>query len=224
MKKTVIPALGAVMILIWAIAHAAPKELEIRGKQLISQKPPFTLSLPSELRLVHSFSHENPEENSLTRVYFLIKEKDKQLEEMLILQIADRTNPQASPITAPPLRPYSERGMYVKDKKKRGELELDYLIQVMAWNPEAPSLQPIRKRGILIPSHWVLQGQFLFIYQGEHAVFIRYSKDANAFGLKVSNKRDAWNKSSISGNEKKVYEAFQKSFMQMMDSIRIKNR
>jgi hypothetical protein len=222
MKKTILLVVGMI-ILTWTIALAGKTDLEIKGKQLISQKPPFTLSLPSELRLVYSFSHENPEENSLTRVYFLIKEKDKQLEEMLILQIADRTNPQASPITAPPLRPYSERGMYVKDKKKRGELELDYLIQVMAWNPEAPSLQPIRKRGVLIPSHWVLQGQFLFIYQGEHAVYIRYSKDANAFGLRVSERRDRWEKKLITGNEKRVVELFQKIFRDMIDSVQLKN-
>jgi hypothetical protein len=222
MKKIIALFLSTV-ILTWAIAHAAPKELEIKGKRLISQNPPFTMDLPSEFRLIHDSSHENPSENSRTRVYFLIKEQDKQVEELLILQIADKTNPQAGPMTAPPLTPYDEKRTYLKDKKKRGELEIDYLLQLMVWNPDASSLQPIRKKGVGIPSHWALQGQFIFIYQGEHAVFIRYSRDVNAFGFKVSEKRKDWEKGSISGNEKKVYEAFQKSFMEMMDSIQIKN-
>ena len=141
---------------------------------------------------------------------------------MLIVQIGDRTNPQAEPITAPSLKPYDGKRMYLKDKKKRGELEIDYLTQLMAWNPEAPSLQPIREKGFTIPSHWALQGQFIFIYQGEHAVFIRYSKDTEAFRVKVSDQGENWGKGSISGNEKKVYETFQKSFIEMMDSIQIK--
>jgi hypothetical protein len=93
----------------------------------------------------------------------------------------------------------------------------------MAWNPDAPSLQPIVKKGLIIPSRWALQGQFLFLYQGEHAVFFRYSKDINSFGIKVSEKGDDGGKGSISGNEKKVYETFQKSFMEMMGSIQIKS-
>jgi uncharacterized protein YkuJ len=78
------------------------------------------------------------------------------------------------------------------------------------------------KKGIIIPSHWALQGQLLFVYQGEHAVSIRYSKDANAFGFKVSEEGDKWNRESISGDEKKTYETFQKTFMRMRDSIQIK--
>ena len=179
--------------------------------------------MPSEFRPVHSFSHENPEDNSLTRVYFFIKEKNRQVEEMLILQIADKTNPQAGPMTAPPLKPYHEKRMYSKNKVKRGEVEIEYLVQLMAWNPDAPSLQPIIKKGITIPPHWALQGQFLFIYLGEHAVFIRYSKDVNASEIKISEDGDKWNKDSISGNEKKAYETFQKKFMEIIDSIRIKN-
>jgi hypothetical protein len=92
----------------------------------------------------------------------------------------------------------------------------------MAWNPDAPSLQPIMKKGLVIPSSWALQGQFLFLYQGEHAVFFRYSKDVNSSGIKVSEKGDDWDKGLISGNEKRVYEIFQKSFMEMMDSIRLR--
>ncbi len=74
MKKIIIPLIGLV-VWIWATLSFAAKDLEIKGKQLISQKPPFTLTLPSEFRLIHSFSHENPGENSLTRVYFLIKKR-----------------------------------------------------------------------------------------------------------------------------------------------------
>jgi hypothetical protein len=222
MKRIIISFL-MIIVLIWATLALAAKDLEIKERQLISQKPPFTLSLPSELQLVHSFSHENPEENSRTRVYLCMKEKDKQVEEMLIIQIADKTNPQAGPITAPPLKPYDEKRMYLKDRKKKGELEVDYLIQSMEWNRDAPTLQPIRKKGIVIPSHWAMQGQFIFIYQGEHAVFIRYSKDANAFELKVSDKGEDWEKRSISGNQKKVYQTFQKSFMEMVDSVQIKS-
>jgi hypothetical protein len=206
-----------------AVAIAAQRDLEIQGKKLISQKPPFAVTLPSEFNLVHSFSHENPRENSLTRVYFLVKTKGKQIEEMLILQIADRTNPQAGPMTVTSLKPYTEKRVYSKGKVKRGELEVDHLVQLMAWNPEAPSLQPVMKKGLILPSHWALQGQFLFLFQGEHAVFFRYSKDVNSFGIKVSEKGEDWEKGIMSGNEKKTHEIFQKTFMEMMDSIQIKS-
>jgi hypothetical protein len=93
----------------------------------------------------------------------------------------------------------------------------------MAWNPDAPSLQPIVKKGIVIPSHWAIQGQFLFVYLEEHTVFFRYSKDINSFGLKTSEEGKAWEKESISGNEKKVYETFQRNFIEMINSIQIKN-
>jgi uncharacterized protein YkuJ len=210
-------------MLIWAMAYAALKDIELKGKQLISQKPPFTFSLPSEFRLIHSSSHENPNENSLTRVYFLIKEKNKQVEEMLILQIGDRTNPQAEPIRAPSLKPYTEKRMYLKNRKKKGDLESEYLIQLFAWNSEASSLQPVVKKGVVVPSHWAMQGQFLFNYVGEHVVLVRYSKDVNTFGLKVSETGKNWDRGSISGNEQKVYEAFRKGFLEMLDSIQIKS-
>ena len=216
-------ALISFILFICMVAIAVGKDLDIQGKKLISQKPPFTLRLPSEFQLVHSSSMESPKENSLTRAYFLIKEKSKQVEEMFILQIADKTNPQAGPITAPPLKPYTENRMYSKSKIKRGDLEMDYLIQLMAWNPDAPSLQPIVKKGIAIPGHWALQGQFLFNYLGEHAVFVRYSKDVNSFGMKLSEDGKHWERGKISGNEKKVYETFQKTFMETMNSIDLKN-
>lgn len=213
-----------VMVLFaWNMIPASGKDFEIQGKKAISKKPPFTLMLPSEFQLAHSSSFETPKENSLTRIYLLIKESHKQVEEMLIFQIADKTNPQAGPMTTPPLRPYAEKRMYSKGKIKRGEAEGDYLIQLMAWNPEAPSLQPIVKKGWVIPPRWALQGQFLLNYQGEHAVFIRYSKDAASFGLKVSEEENRWNQNVISGNEKKVYETFQKTFTEMIHSTQIKN-
>lgn len=197
------------------------KDFEIVGKNLISRKPPFTLTFPAELQLAHSSAVEYPDENSRTRSYFLIKEKEKQVEEMLIIQIADKTNPQAEAMTVPPLKPESTKRMYSNGKIKRGGLELDYLIQLMAWNPAAPSLQPIVKQGIAIPPRLALQGQFLFLYQGNHAVFFRHSKDVNSFGMKVSEKGEDWVEGVISGNEKEAYETFRNSFMQMMDSVRI---
>jgi uncharacterized protein YkuJ len=213
----------SIVLALGALNPAIAKDLETKGKQLISQKPPFTFTLPSEFRMIHSFSQENPGENSLTRVYFLVQEKSKQVEEMLILQIADRTNPQAEPIQSPSLKPYTEKRMYLKDRKKRGDLEIERLIQLFAWNPEASSLQPIVKKGFTIPSRWAMQGQFLFNYVGEHVVLVRYSKDVNTFGLKVSETGENWDRGSISGNEQRVYEVFRKGFLEMIDSIQIKN-
>jgi len=210
------------MLIPWIIAGAAQKDVEVEGKKLVSSRPAFTLTLPSEFNLIHSFSHENPGESSLTRVFFLVKSREKQVEEMLILQIADRTNPQAGPITAPSLKPYTDKRMYSKGKVKKGEIEVTYLTQLMAWNPDAPSLQPIVKKGFVIPSRWALQGQFLFRYQGENAVFCRYSRTIDSFGIKVSDKGNAWEKELISGNEKRVCENFQKFLMEMIDSIQIK--
>jgi hypothetical protein len=223
MKKIII-VMFCIILATGAITRAAPKDIEFQGKKLISPKPPFTITLPAEFNLVHSFSHENPGEGSLTRIYFLVKPNGKKVEEMLILQIADKTNPQAGPMSVTPLKPYIEKRSYLKGKMKKGEIEVDYLIQLMAWNPDAPSLQPIVKKGIIIPSSWALQGQFLFLYQDEHAVFFRYSKDVNSFGMKVSEKGDDWEKGLISGHEKRVYETFRKTFMEMINSIQIKNQ
>ena len=220
MKKIFI-ALVAFLFVTCTTTLAAPKDFQIQGKKLVSLKPPFTCSLPSEFQLVHSTSVENPKESSLTRAYFLIKEKSKRVEEMLIIQVADKTNPQAAPMTVPPLKPYTEKKLYLRDNVKKGELRVDYLVQLMAWNPEAPSLQPIVKNGVLIPSQWALQGQFLFLYLGEHAVSCRYSKDILSFGLKVSEKGDDWNKDSLKGNEMKICGTFKKTFMEIIDSIRV---
>jgi hypothetical protein len=198
------------------------KDLEIDGNKLISRKPPFALTFPTEFQLAHSSTVEYPNESSQTRSFFFIKEKEKQVEEMLIIQIADKTNPQAEAMTAPPLKPETTKGMYSNGKIKKGGLEVDYLIQWIVWNPAASSLQPIVKKGIVIPPHGALQGQFLILYQGEHAVFFRYSKDINSFGIRISGKGNDWEKGAISGNEKRVYENFQNTFMQMMDSVQMR--
>jgi hypothetical protein len=153
----------------------------------------------------------------------LIKEREKKAEELFILQISDKTNPQASPMTAPPLRPYTEKRAYSKGKVKKGDLEIEYLTQLMAWNPDALSLQPIVKKGIAIPGHWALQGQFQFIYLGEHAVAVRYSKDVNSYGMKVSEEGRAWEKAHLAGNEKKAVETFQRGWMDLVNSIQIRN-
>jgi len=209
------------MLAVGPFANAAQSDLEIKGIKLVSMKPPFTLTLPSELNLVHSFSHENPGENSITRVYFLVKTKGRQAAEMLILQIADRTGSPVGPMMLPPLRPYTEKRMFLKDRVKKGRGTIDYLIQLMAWNPEAPSLQPLVKKGIIIPPHWALQGQFQFVYQGEHAVSIRYSRDVSSFEMNVSDAGDAWEKGFISGNEKRAYEVFQRSSLEMIETLHI---
>ena len=49
------------------------------------------------------------------------------------------------------------------------------------------------------------------------------SKDIHSFGLKVSNEGKDWDKESISGNEKKIYEIFQKRASEMVDSLRLQN-
>jgi len=206
----------------YVMADAVQKDVEVQGRKLVSVKPAVTLTLPSELNLVYSFLQENPAESSLTRVFFLIKDRKKQVEEMLIFQIADRTNPQASPMIAPPLKAYTEKRLYSKGKVKKDQIEVDYLTQLMAWNPDAPSVQPVIKKGFIIPAHWALQGQLQFHSQGQNAVLCRYSRDVNALGLKVSDKGEAWEKGLISGNEKKAYETFQKSFLEMIDSIQMK--
>lgn len=212
----------ALTLIFWTATLAAEKIVETKGKEFISKVPPFTLTLPTEFRLVHSSSQDFPKENSRTRVYFLIKENNKQAEELLIVQVAEKTNPQAEPITAPPLKPLSEERMYSQGREKKGETEIDYLLQLMQWSPEAPSLQSLIKGGIVIPSHWALQGLCLFICDLERAVLIRYSKDVHSFGLKVSDRAEMWRKGSLTGNEKKAVEIFQKSFMGMIDSIRFK--
>src|SRR3990172_5392511 len=216
MKKIFIASV-AFLFVTCATTLAGPKDFQIQGNKLVSLKPPFTCSLPSEFQLVHVDSIENAQESSLTRAYFLIKEKNKRVEEMLIIQVADKTNPQAAPMTVPPLKPYTEKRLFLRDNVRKGELRVDYLVQLMAWNPEAPSLQPIVKKGILIHSQWALQGQFLFLYLGDHAVFCRYSKDILSFGLKVSEKGDDWNKESLKGNEMKICGTFKKTFMEIID-------
>lgn len=200
-------------------AVAAEKEVEIRGKELVFQSPPFTMTLPAELRLAHSASTDYPSENSRTRVYFFVKEKNKQVEALLIIQVAERTNPKAEPISVPPLKPWSEDAAYSTGRLKKGEREIDYLVQLMGWDPQAPSLQPVTKAGFTIPPHFALQGQGLFLHSLDRAVQIRFSKDVQSFGFKVSEKAEKWKKRSLAGDERKASEAFQKIFMDMIQSI-----
>ena len=222
-------AKGIVSIIFFVLVSAssvfgAEKNLEVRGKTLTSKNPPFVATLPTDLQWIHSSSIEHRTENSLTRTDFFIRDQKKQIEEMLIVQIAAKTNPQAGPIAIPPLKPFSEKRMYAKGKIRRGDVEVEYLIQLMAWNPDAPSLQPILKKGWTLSTHWAIQTQILFQPDLEQAVFLRYSKDTRSFGLKVSAEGTRWDKESISGNEKKVCEAFQKTVSGIMDSLRIESR
>ena len=202
----------------------AGKDLEVRGKTLISRMPPFVVTLPSDLQWTHSSSSEHPAENSRTRTDFFIRDQKKQIEELMIVQIATKTNPQAGPMVVPPLKPFSEKRMYSKGRIKRGDVEVEYLIQLMAWNPDAPSLQPVLKKGWTLPARWAVQAQILFQSDLEQAVFLRYSRDTRSFGLKVSTEGGPWDKGSISGNEKKVYEAFQKTVSGMIESFRFQNQ
>ena len=41
----------------------------------------------------------------------------------------------------------------------------------------------------------------------------------NSFEMKVSDAGDGWEKASISGNEKRAYEDFQKTFLGMIDRL-----
>jgi hypothetical protein len=218
--KKIVPIIIFVVFIAISSALGSEKDLEVQGRALASKNPPFHVTLPSDLKWVHSASVDHPSENSLTRTFFFIKDKKKEVEEMLVVQIADKTNPQAGPMVVPPLKPYEEKKMYVKGKVKKGEVQVEYLIQLMAWNPDASSLQPIVKKGLTIPSHWALQTQILFQPQLESAIFLRYSKDIHSFELKVSDEVKNWDKESISGNEKKVYESFHKAVSGMIESLR----
>ena len=222
MKKIVFILLGTILIFC-SQAFGAEKLLEIKGNRLISYKPPLQLVLPSELRLVHSLSTDHPRESSRTRAYLLVKEQKKQVENLLILQIAEKTNPQAEPMTVPPLKPSSEERTYSKGQLKKEQRQIDYLSQLMIWNPEAASLKPLIEKGFVVPSHLALQGQILFLYDTDHAVLLWYSQDAQNFGMKISDRDDQWKKGSISGNEKKAVETFQKKLMGMIESIQFKS-
>ncbi len=127
--------------------NTAEKEIEIQGRYLTSRNPPFALTLPSEFELIHHISLDYPKENSRTRTCLYIKKKEDRAEEILIVQIADRTNPESEPITTPPLKPQTEKRMYLNGQEKKEKIEVNYLIQLIGWNPDAPSLQPIRRKG-----------------------------------------------------------------------------
>ena len=221
MKRIPIILLAAIFIF-YSQTFGAEKLLDIKGNQLISYKPALQLVLPSELRLIHSLSTDHPRESSRTRAYFLIKEQKKQVEDLLILQIAEKTNPQTEPMTVPPLKPSSEERMYFKGQLKKEQRQIDYLSQFMAWNPEAAALKPLTEKGFVVPPHIALQGQILFLYDTDHAVLLWYSQDAQTFGMKVSDRDSYWKKGSISGNEKRVVEIFQRKLMGMIESIQLK--
>lgn len=222
MRRKTIPYLILIVFLGILLAGCSASIVEVKKDQLISSKPSFSLFLPAEFKLMNSF--ETPGESSTTRAYIYIKEKDKQVEEMLILQIATRTNPQAGPMTTPPLTPYTKERVYEMDKTKKGKLELDYLIQSMVWNAKASFLEPIIQQGLVIPTHLTLQGQIQFLYQTKYAISIRYSRDVNSFSLKVSSDTKKWNKDSISGNEEQAVKIFKESFIKMMDSVKTGSR
>ena len=98
MRRILFILLGVIFIF-YSQTFGAEKLLDLKGNRLISYKPPLQLVLPSDLRLVHSLSTDHPRESSRTRAYLLIKEQKKQVEDLLILQIAEKTNPQAEPMT-----------------------------------------------------------------------------------------------------------------------------
>jgi hypothetical protein len=221
--KRILVILLAAMFMYCSKTFDAEKLLDIKGNRLNSYKPAFQLVLPSELRLVHSLSTDYPRESSRTRAYLLIKEQKEQVEDLLILQIAEKTNPQAEPMTIPPLKPSSEELMYSKGQVKNEERRVDYLSQLMTWNPEAVTLKPLIEKGFVVPSHLALQGQILFLYDTDHAVLLWYSRDVQTFGMKVSDRDDYWKKGSVSGNEKKVVDAFQESLLTMIESIQFKS-
>jgi len=221
MKRILFVLIGATLIF-YSQVFSAEKLIDFKGDRLISYKPSLQLVLPLELRLVHSLSSDHPRESSRTRAYLLIKEQKKQMEDLFILQIAEKTNPQAEPMTAPPLKPSSEEWMYFKGQLKKEQRQIDYLSQLMKWNPEAATLRPLIEKGFVVPSHLALQGQVLFLYDTDHAVLLWYSRDVQTFGMKVSDRDDQWKKGTVSGNEKKAVEAFQKSLQAMIESIQFK--
>ena len=217
MKKFIVVLTS--ILLVSCTRPTTEKNLKVQGDRLVSDVPSFTIALPSPFQLIDFSSTEYPEKNSQTRVYLFVHEKNKEVEQLLIVQIADKTDPRAEPMTVPPLTPDTEARLYLKDRLEKEKADVEYLIQLISWNPQSPSLQPILKKGIGISPRWVLQGQFLFSYGGESAVFVKYSRDVNSFGVKVSVKGDEWNRGSISGNETKVYESFKKDFVGMIDSL-----
>jgi hypothetical protein len=221
MKRILIILIAAIFVF-YSQTFGAEKLLDIKGNRLISYEPALQLVLPSELRLVHSLSTDHPRESSRTRAYLLIKEQKKTVEDLFILQIAEKTNPQAEPMTTPPLKPSSEERMYSKGQVKKEERQIGYLSQLMAWNPEAATLKPLIEKGFVVPSHLALQGQILFLYDTDHAVLLWYARDVETFGMKVSDRDDHWKKGSVSGNEKKAVDAFQKSLLTMIESIQFK--
>ena len=220
MKKLVLCSIGMVFFFT-GLSHG--RDLGVKGRQLVSKRPPFSLTLPGEFQGVYSTSVEHREENSHTGTDFFVRGQKKQIEEMVIVQIATKTNPQAGPMATPPLKPFHDKRMVSKGKIRKGDVEVEYLVQRMAWNPDSPSLQPILKKGWTLAPQWAMQVQILFQPDLDHAVLIRFMKDTRSFGLSVSGEEGPWNKEAITGNEKKVYETFQKTASGMIESLKITN-
>jgi hypothetical protein len=219
MRKILVSALIWIMV---SGALAAENELRIEGKRLVSTTPFFLLTLPRPFQLVHSSSREFAKESSRTRAYLLITERSKQVMEILGLEIADRTNPAAEPMALPPLVGENEARTYDAGKLSKENNEVQYLVQLITWSRDAPSLQPIVKSGYTIASHLALQGLLLFSYGPDHGILLRYSRDVTSLGLEVGGKRDEWRKASISGNRKRALDAFTKDFKSMLDFLSFK--
>jgi len=99
-------------------------------------------------------------------------------------------------------------------------MDVDYLTQLMAWNPEAPSFTHVKK-GVKIPSHWALQYQFLFQPQ----LNMPSSSGIQRYPFRWVEgfrRREELDKESVSGDEKKVYEIFQKMVSEMIESSVLK--
>jgi hypothetical protein len=217
--KRIVLVLAGLLFFAGSICTSAEREVDLRDKRLFSKTPPFSLLLPTPFRLVQSLTSEHPEQSSRTRAYFLITEKARKVEGLILLQIAQRTDPRADPMTAPPLRPSSEERTYSKGNVKQDGREIAFLVQLMKWNPSAPALKPIVQQGFLIPSHLALQGQFQLVYDQDHAVLVWYSRDVQSFGWKVSDRVNAWEKGILSGSEKRAVQAFEKSFLAIIKSM-----
>ena len=108
-------------LLVFCSKGAPEKHLEIRDKKMVSDAPPFTVVLPSEFQFIDFSSIEYPDRNSRTRTYLFIVEKNKQAEALLIVQVADKTDPAAEPISVPPLIPDGNERMYNKGEREEGK-------------------------------------------------------------------------------------------------------
>ena len=100
--------------------------------------------------------------------------------------------------------------MYSKGQVKKEERQIDYLSQLMTWNPEAATLKPLIEKGFVVPAHLHFRDKSCFFTIRTMPCFLWYSRDVQTFGMKVSDRDDYWKKGSISGNEKKGCGCFRK--------------